>query len=94
MRNAPLIAEALRQIADLVSPSAVPIIQVAPQELPRESTHLSSLAEIEKAHIARVLYSSKTLEEAARILGINLSTLWRKRRRYNLRDDSFLGRAS
>ena len=43
-----------------------------------------SLEELEKQHIQHVLGTAPTLEEAASILGINLSTLWRKRRRYNL----------
>jgi NtrC-family two-component system response regulator AlgB len=43
-----------------------------------------SLEELEKQHIQQVLGTAQTLEEAAGILGINLSTLWRKRRRYGL----------
>jgi NtrC-family two-component system response regulator AlgB len=43
-----------------------------------------SLEELEKQHIRHVLATATTLEEAASILGINLSTLWRKRRRYGL----------
>ena len=43
-----------------------------------------SLEELEKQHIQHVLATATTLEEAASTLGINLSTLWRKRRRYGL----------
>jgi two-component system, NtrC family, response regulator AlgB len=43
-----------------------------------------SLEDLEKQHIQHVLMTATTLEEAASILGINLSTLWRKRRRYGL----------
>ncbi len=43
-----------------------------------------SLEDLERQHIQQVLSSASTLEEAAGILGINLSTLWRKRRRYGL----------
>ncbi|MGK5086239.1 sigma-54 dependent transcriptional regulator [Bdellovibrionota bacterium FG-2] len=43
-----------------------------------------SLEDLEKKHIVQVLQTASTLEEAAGILGINLSTLWRKRRRYGL----------
>jgi NtrC-family two-component system response regulator AlgB len=43
-----------------------------------------SLEELEKQHIQHVLATTRTLEEAASVLGINLSTLWRKRRRYGL----------
>src|SRR5712664_1669291 len=37
---------------------------------------------VEREHILRVLSHSKTQEEAARILGVDVSTLWRKRRKY------------
>lgn len=45
---------------------------------------LQSLTEIEKAHIQRVLASTTSIEEAARILGIDPATLWRKRKKYHL----------
>jgi two-component system, NtrC family, response regulator AlgB len=44
----------------------------------------TSLEEAERYQIGRVLAESVTLEEAAATLGINVSTLWRKRKRYNL----------
>jgi NtrC-family two-component system response regulator AlgB len=37
---------------------------------------------IEREHINRVVASSATLEDAATILGIDASTLWRKRKKY------------
>jgi NtrC-family two-component system response regulator AlgB len=37
---------------------------------------------IEREHILRVVARTATLDDAARILGIDVSTLWRKRRRY------------
>ena len=43
-----------------------------------------SLEELEKAHIAAVLTSSNTLDTAAKTLGIDTSTLYRKRKHYNL----------
>ncbi|MCS6925154.1 MAG: sigma-54 dependent transcriptional regulator [Candidatus Binatia bacterium] len=43
-----------------------------------------SLAEIEREHIARVVARASSLEAAARILGIDPTTLQRKRRRYGL----------
>jgi len=41
-----------------------------------------TLDEVEKEHLLRVLARAPTLEDAARILGIDASTLWRKRRKY------------
>jgi NtrC-family two-component system response regulator AlgB len=44
----------------------------------------SSLEDIERRHVQRVLTESQTLEEAASRLGINPTTLWRKRKRWGL----------
>jgi NtrC-family two-component system response regulator AlgB len=41
-----------------------------------------SLEEIEREHVRRVLARAPTLEDAATILGIDASTLWRKRKKY------------
>ena len=41
-----------------------------------------TVEEIEREHILRVLARTRTQEAAAGILGIDLSTLWRKRRKY------------
>ncbi len=38
--------------------------------------------EIEREHVLRVLARAPTLEDSARILGIDASTLWRKRKRW------------
>jgi NtrC-family two-component system response regulator AlgB len=42
-----------------------------------------TLEQIEREHILRVLARTKTQEEAARILGVDASTLWRKRKKYD-----------
>ena len=42
------------------------------------------LEELEKAHIAAVLANAETLDQAAKTLGIDSSTLYRKRKQYNL----------
>jgi NtrC-family two-component system response regulator AlgB len=44
----------------------------------------STLEQIEQEHIRRVLALSPTLEDAAATLGICISTLWHKRKRYHL----------
>ena len=43
-----------------------------------------SLDELEKAHIGAVLATAGTLDQAAKTLGIDASTLYRKRKQYNL----------
>lgn len=40
------------------------------------------LEQIEKEHILRVLARTATMDEAAQVLGIDPSTLWRKRKKY------------
>ena len=41
-----------------------------------------TLDELEREHILRVLARAESADEAARILGIDASTLWRKRKKY------------
>ncbi|HTY37898.1 MAG TPA: sigma-54 dependent transcriptional regulator [Bacteroidota bacterium] len=43
-----------------------------------------SLEEMERLHIKRVLQQAKDYDDAARILGIDPATLWRKRKKYGL----------
>jgi DNA-binding NtrC family response regulator len=43
-----------------------------------------SLSSAERRHIARVIAKYPTMEEAARALGIDVVTLWRRRRKYRL----------
>ena len=43
-----------------------------------------SLDELERAHIEQVLAESPTLEQAAARLGIGVTTLWRRRKRYGI----------
>jgi two-component system, NtrC family, response regulator AlgB len=45
---------------------------------------LASLDDLEREHIARVIAKTATLEAAARVLGIDATTLSRKRKRYGL----------
>src|SRR6185369_17348664 len=59
---------------------------LTPVEEPRPSISAAhgSLAELERAYVQRVLAECATLEEAAARLGINATTLWRKRKRWGL----------
>jgi NtrC-family two-component system response regulator AlgB len=50
--------------------------EVSPGELTLEA--------LEERHIRRVLAGNKALDESARILGIDVATLWRKRKKYGL----------
>ncbi|MGD0463627.1 MAG: sigma-54 dependent transcriptional regulator [Tepidisphaeraceae bacterium] len=43
-----------------------------------------SLDQLEETHIRRVLAKAKSLDEAAKILDIDVATLWRKRQKYGL----------
>jgi len=43
-----------------------------------------TLAEIEKNHIQQVLKQAQSQQEAAKILGIDPATLWRKKREYGI----------
>jgi len=51
---------------------------------PRGILKMQSLAEAEKFHIKKVLLHTSSIEEAARVLGIDPATLWRKRKKYQL----------
>jgi NtrC-family two-component system response regulator AlgB len=56
----------------------------AEAELPRVGGRVT-LESLERAHVQAVLASSATLEQAAQTLGIDVSTLYRKRRNYEVR---------
>jgi NtrC-family two-component system response regulator AlgB len=43
-----------------------------------------SLKTLEETHIRRIVATGKSMEECARILGIDVVTLWRKRKKYGL----------
>jgi NtrC-family two-component system response regulator AlgB len=45
-----------------------------------------TLEELERSHISAILSHAPTMEEAAKILGIDDSTLWRKRKRFEMQD--------
>jgi len=69
--------------AQIIEPEAFPshISGHARSEAPQLGGNFS-LDAIEREHITRVVARTPTLEDAAAILGIDASTLWRKRKKY------------
>jgi NtrC-family two-component system response regulator AlgB len=68
--------------ARMVGPEALPErIAEHAKPLPRLGGDFT-VDQIEREHILRVLQRAPTMEDAARILGIDSSTLWRKRKKY------------
>ncbi len=57
---------------------------ISPHIIPVQMGDHVSLEEIEENHIRRVITSTKSLQEAADILGIDQATLWRKRKQYGI----------
>jgi NtrC-family two-component system response regulator AlgB len=75
---------ALLAAGPLVGLSDLPVQVGSP---PRPGVELGgrvTLDELEAEHIRRVLATAATMEEAAEVLGIDPSTLYRKRKRYGL----------
>jgi len=69
--------------ADIVQIEQLPA-SVAPHTPPLQLGDHVSLKMIEENHIRRIVASSKTLQEAADILGIDQATLWHKRKQYGI----------
>ncbi len=70
--------------AQLVEPAAFPerIRATLPRAHAIDLGGDCSLEQVEREHIERVLARTATAEEAAKTLGIDASTLWRKRRKF------------
>jgi len=68
---------------DLIGVEQLAIGEQTTSSAPRIGEAMS-LEELEKAHIAAVMASSTTLDQAAKTLGIDASTLYRKRKQYSL----------
>jgi two-component system, NtrC family, response regulator AlgB len=79
--------ENVMQRAVVLSKDEVIHVDALPEEIRSDEDKYvieRTLEEIEKSHIIRVLQHVDAYEEAARILGIDPATLWRKRKRYNI----------
>ncbi len=84
----------IRELRNAVERALIvwPAQRLEPEALPERITAASSrtlalggpysLDAIEREHTLRVLAATPTLEEAARVLGIDASTLWRRRKKY------------
>jgi len=68
--------------ARIIEPAALPERIVAHTEAGPSLGGNYSLEAIEREHIQRIVSRTKTQEEAAEILGVDTSTLWRKRKKY------------
>jgi transcriptional regulator with GAF, ATPase, and Fis domain len=63
---------------------SLPDVLFQPSCATTSTSSSTSLDEIEREHVMRILSESSTLQDAAENLGINVTTLWRKRKRYKL----------
>ncbi|HTO99211.1 MAG TPA: sigma 54-interacting transcriptional regulator, partial [Myxococcales bacterium] len=74
--------------AVILSPAQVLQPQAFPERIAQTTTSVPQLGgdftveQVEREHILRVLARSRTQEEAAHLLGVDASTLWRKRKKY------------
>jgi DNA-binding NtrC family response regulator len=73
---------------DAIGTERLPDVVVAPPAPPLPAgdgaSAPQSLEELERRQVVKVLAESATLEEAADRLGINVTTLWRKRKRFGI----------
>jgi NtrC-family two-component system response regulator AlgB len=69
---------------EVIKLEALPSHLVNYSHAEKSSDVLKPLSEIEKAHIKQVLLHTRSIEEAAQVLGIDPATLWRKRKKYQL----------
>jgi two-component system, NtrC family, response regulator AlgB len=75
--------------AVILSPTQILPPQAFPDRIAQTATSVPQLGgdftvdQVEREHILRVLARSGTQEEAAQVLGVDASTLWRKRKKYD-----------
>jgi NtrC-family two-component system response regulator AlgB len=72
--------------SNVITPDYLPdsLFRESAAPAPITASTRASLEEVERDHIIRVLADSLTLEDAAETLGVDVSTLWRKRKRYKI----------
>jgi two-component system, NtrC family, response regulator AlgB len=68
---------------DYIGTEHLPFSPMPPAALPRIGDRVS-LDAVEEEHIRRILATTKSLQEAAEILGIDQATLWRRRKEYGI----------
>jgi NtrC-family two-component system response regulator AlgB len=73
----------LLSTGDAIGPECLPL-HLAPAPPPPQVGDLVSLETIEEIHVRQVLAATKSLEEAARVLGLDPATLWRRRKKYGV----------
>ena len=59
-------------------------MHLTPAPLEPKVGDLVPLETIEEMHIRQVLAATRSLEEAARVLGMDPVTLWRRRKKYGV----------
>jgi NtrC-family two-component system response regulator AlgB len=74
---------AILATTEWVGPELLPGSMAAPIPDPAPGAMIS-LDKLEELHIRRVLAATKSLDEAAEILGIDTATLWRRRKKYGV----------
>jgi NtrC-family two-component system response regulator AlgB len=70
--------------AQVLAPEALPEAIAAHARDPVRIGGDVTLETVEREHILRVMQRSPSLEDAARTLGIDASTLWRRRKKYDV----------
>ena len=84
LRNA-MERAAILALKGVVTPEHLPdAVLRDSSEKDAEALLTTTMEELEREHILRVMAASQSIEEAAEKLGINSATLWRKRKRYRI----------
>ena len=84
------IHNALKRASDLASSDTITVddlpdsVRHGGSAICLPSARATRLKDFEREHILRALANSRTLGQAAATLGINVTTLWRKRRQYGI----------